>query len=394
MICPNCGRASAGKFCPGCGTKLNTAQPASTPGSAPNQNRNDMANQGYDNSGYSSNQGCTNAGYAQNQSYNPGYAQNQSYHSGYAPGRNAYNPPNQGAYGGFVPNQGFNPGQQVVGGYQDLSAEAAGQSPGAQLLRKHASSPLILIAAILVTLYAGAISYLCGSEILRLADFFDLFEYLDAFEKISSIADLVVCAVQIILAIWMTVSTWILFASAASVGGLKNCRAFVSFRMWVYTVFALSSLITLVVLIADKKTDSEFLYAASQLMANGATHGGLHALILLPKDDTLRVALLSLVCVFAVFRGSMLFTALSSSVRMVRYGGPLKKRMVPAAVLTLFRALLLLGGNCYVLAEYGGKLAFDGILLYAAFLTLGLATLLTSIVMFMNAAELRRMRGV
>lgn len=374
MVCPNCGRAAVGKFCTNCGTNLSaaaSAQQTNVPGNAQNQNLN-----------YAPNQGYMNSGYAQGQNYNSGYAPNQ------AP--NYY--PNQSAYPGYVPNQGFNPGQQVVGGYQDISARAAGQAPGALLLRKHVRSPLVLIAAILVSLYAGITSFLGGESVLQTIDSIgDSFQYFDSSLKISYIVSLLGCAVQIILAVWMTASTWILFASADSVDGLKSCRAFVGFRMWVYTVLALASLVTLVVLIGKKQVDSDFLVAANQLTATSIVRCGLEALVNPEKIGT--VGLVSIVLVFAVFRCSMLITACSSSIRMVRYGGLLQKRMLPAAVLTLLRSLVLLGGNIYMLAEYGAHIEWEGILFYVSFLVLGLASFLLSIVMFMNANGISRMRG-
>ena len=345
MVCPNCGRAAEGKFCTWCGTNLAaaaSAQQLNVPGNAQNQN--------------------------------PNYA------------------PNRAAYPGYVPNQGFNPGQQVVGGYQGLSAEAAGQAPGALLLRKHARSPLVLIAAILVSLYSGIISFLGGDAILQTIEIMgDSFQSFHSSVKIAYCVGLLGCAVQIILAVWMTISAWVLFSSAGSVAGLKSCRAFVGFRMWIYTVLALAALVTLAVLIGKQEQDSEFLSVANQLMTNGIVHCGLEALHLREKTGT--VVVVSLVFVSAVFRCSMLMTACSSSIRMVRYGGLLQKRMLPAAVLTLLRSLVLLGCNIYMLAKHGAHLGEESILLYASFLVLGLASLLLSVVMFMNAGGIRRLRG-
>lgn len=404
MICPNCGKEATGKFCPFCGTKLAEApasQPGSAPGSASNQTQNYAPNQSYGNPGYSQNQSYGNPGYSPNQGYasNQNYAPNQGYagNQAYTQNQNYNNPSfayNPSRNPGYIPNQGFNPGQQVMGNYQDVPAEVAGMSPGAQLLRKHAKSPLMLIVAILVTLYAGIIGYFCVKEDIDVIDLMGNFDYLSTYVKISSITALIAYTVHIVMAIWLIVSVWTLFGSAGSIGSLKGCRAYVSFRMWVFTVLTIAALIMLVYVISDKKSMSDFMNVASQLTSNGVSHSGISALTHLLESDTAAIIIISLLFALAVVRGSLLFTASSTSARMLRYGGPLQKRMVPAGVLTLLRGLVLLAGNIYMLAEYGEHLDFEGILFFVSFLLLGLAAFFISILMFMNAAGVRRMRGL
>ena len=169
MTCQNCGRQATGNFCPGCGTRL-SAQPAPDPGTGQGRpscrrrakNRNDRQS----------------LEYPQNREhvYRQINAQ-QSFRQGSAPG--------QYAFPGYVPSQGYNPGRQETGVYQDIPAWAAGQSPGGQLLMRLAGSPIMLICAILASLYALSMCYLCGKEIVHLiGEIGDHYKYYITAQKI------------------------------------------------------------------------------------------------------------------------------------------------------------------------------------------------------------------
>lgn len=394
MICPNCGREANGKFCPGCGTKLN-AEPAAprtnNQGYASNQNQNYAQNQGNGTPGYSSNQEYNNPAYAPNQGYQPGYAPNQ----GYAQNRTYQSGPayNQNFQPGYVPNQGFNPGQQVTGGYQDIPAGMVGQSPGAQLLRKHAGSPLMLLCALLMTLAAGCICYICGKAIISWLDGIgDYFKYAASSGKISMILNLVTCAAHIVVAVWLTVALWMLFASAGSMGSLKACRSCFRARMGMLALLTVSALITLLAFIIKERSGSEFVYVVSTLTQNGVTHAGIQPATLLFKDSIPTLILISVLFICGMIRNSLLSTACSSSIRMLCYGGPQQRRVAAAGVLSLLSGLALMACNIYMLAEYGK--GTENILYYASLLACGLVSFLCSILLFMNASGVRRMRGI
>lgn len=398
MICPNCGREVTGRFCTGCGAKLaaasappQTSAPANSPnpGGAPRYASNPGAysgyapNQGYQQGNPQGYQQSNNQGYQQQ-----GYGQNQPYNSGFAYNRN-FNP-------GYVPNQGFNPGPQVNGGYRDLPPEMAAQSPGAQVLRRVAGSPLILISAILVTLFAGVICYYCGKEILDVLDYIDsLFDFDGTKMKIGVIVDLAGNAVQILLAVWMMIALWSLFGSAAenkpvmSRGGLSVCRTYASASLGIFVILGLAAVISLFFLVIDKKSDSDFYYTAKTLAVSGITHiGALFAPSIL-NDAVLQWVSVCVVFLVAAIQSSLLFAVFASSGRMLRFGGPLQKRVAPAGLLTLLAGLVLLGGNVYMLVEYGERADTEEILFYSAFLALGLASILCSIALFMDSARMK-----
>ena len=411
MICPNCGREVTGRFCTGCGAKLaaasappQTSAPANSPnpGGAPRYASNPGAysgyapNQGYQQGNPQGYQQSNHQGYQQQ-----GYGQNQPYNSGFAYNRN-FNP-------GYVPNQGFNPGPQVNGGYRDLPPEMAAQSPGAQVLRRVAGSPLILISAILVTLFTGAVCYYCLAklftgtiiyygfhEINMLEYIRDVFKYGQTREIIEVIIWLVGNGVHILMAVWMMIALWSLFGSAAgkdkpamSRGGLSVCRTYASASLGIFVILGLAAVISLFFLVIDKKSDSDFYYTAKTLAVSGITHiGALFAPSIL-NDAVLQWVSVCVVFLVAAIQSSLLFAVFASSGRMLRFGGPLQKRVAPAGLLTLLAGLVLLGGNVYMLVEYGERADTEEILFYSAFLALGLASILCSIALFMDSARMK-----
>ncbi len=393
MICPNCGHESTGKFCTGCGARLAVA-PAPPQTNAPGYPPNSSSQPGYaPNPGY--NQGGR-PGYASNQGYQQGYnrdyGQNQPYHSGFAYNQNA-NP-------GYVPNQGFNPGPQVMGGYRDIPPEMAGQSPGSQILRRVAGSPLILISAILVTLFAGVVFYCCGKEVLNVLDFIgDSFEHGNTKEKIGVIVRLTGDAVSLLMAVWLMIAVWALYGSAAgkskpamSSGGLKVCRSYASASLGIFVILALSAVIALFFFVIDKESSSDFYYAAKTLSVRGVNHTGTLCAPTLLEDGVLQWASVCVIFLGAAIQSSLLFTVFASSGRMLRYGGPLQKRVVPAAVLTLVAGLMLLGGNIYMLVEYAERAEVEYILFLSAFLALGLASVLCAIALFTDSARMKALQ--
>lgn len=395
MICPNCGREVTGKFCPACGTKLNAepaAPQANNQGYASNQNQTYASNQDNANPGYSSNQGYGNQAAAPNRGYQPGYGpnqgygQNQPYNSGFAYNQN-FNP-------GYVPNQGFNPGQQVTGDYQGVPASSISLSPGAQLLRRHAGSPLMLICAILMTLAAGCISYVCGKSVISWLDGIGrYFDRASDYEKISIILNIAGCVLHIVMIVWLTIDLWVLFGSAASVSSLKACRSFFKARMGIFVLLTLSALIMLVaVIVKEKGSTSDFVLCVSQLTNSGVTHVGYNPVKLLFKDTVPTVILICVLFLFGVIRSALLTTVCSSSIRMLCYGGPQQRRVAAAGVLSLLSGLALMACNIYMLAEYGK--GTENILYYASLLACGLVSFLCSILLFMNASGVRRMRGI
>lgn len=403
MKCPNCGRENTGRFCVSCGTRLTSAPAAqtpaegtnprpsapwpgsdreNTPGYVPNRNVAPDSNQSY---GQNANRDPRSApsqnpyyGSSQNQSYTP----NQGYNGGFAYNQNP----------GYVPQQGYNPGPQAAGGYQNPLAGALGQSPGAQLLRKLSGSPLMLFSAILVTLYAGVMCYICGKSLINWFDGIgDLFKYATDYVKVSTIVNIVGCAVHLVMAVWLVIAAWAVFGSGGSVGSLGCSKAYCRFRLFVFALLTVSALITLVAVLAKENiSDSTFLFAATQLTTSGNTHVGFRAAIDLFRDETVLVIFFCVLFILGAAQSSLLSTALNSSGRMVRYGGPLQKRVVPAAVLTLFFGLLLMAANIYLLVEYGRGL--DNILFYSACIALGLASFFYAIVLFMDAGGVKRMQ--
>lgn len=383
MFCPNCGREVTGKFCPACGTRLGAA-PASAPSNGAPRNAASAPIQ--------------NAPQTQSYGQAMNYPKSQSYVSQPFASGFAYN---QNANPGYVPNQGYNPGQQVTGSYRDIPPGAAGQDPGSLLLRRLASSPLMLIAAILASLYVLSMGYLCGKEIVNLiGQIGDHYKYFTTTQKISSIISIVTCFVHAVMVLWLLIAVWELFGSASGRGriamsfsGLRACKAYARARELLFFVPALAAVISLAIEIA-KMESSDFSYALLSLTANCSTHDGFQAItVIFTKDAIVVLSILTVLFLMAAARSSLLATVCDSSVRMLRYGGPQQRRLVPAAVLTLLRGLILIAGGIYMLVEYGKHYQFDGILLIASFMAVGLASCFVAALLFRNAALIRRLRG-
>ena len=214
MICPNCGNETNGKFCPRCGTKMPEAAPAEPIfSSAPNPAVNQVPPaapqapaQGYiPNPGYAPN---PQAGFAPEPQ--AGFAPNPQ--TGFAPNpQTGFAPepqpavPNQGYANvpGYVPAQGYNPGQPVNTGYANPAMVDPGNSPARMAIRKLASSPLYLLAAMLFTagLVLSAIPY-----VKQLITFFQYFDYYrsdsDAWTTVCTVIGTVLVMLILGIALW------------------------------------------------------------------------------------------------------------------------------------------------------------------------------------------------
>ena len=206
MICPNCGNETNGKFCPRCGTKMPEAAPAEPIfSSAPNPAVNQVPPaapqapaQGYiPNPGYAPN---PQAGFAPDPQ--TGFAPNPQ--AGFAPEPQPA-VPNQGYANvpGYVPAQGYNPGQPVNTGYANPAMVDPGNSPARMAIRKLASSPLYLLAAMLFTagLVLSAIPY-----VKQLITFFQYFDYYrsdsDAWATVCTVIGTVLVMLILGIALW------------------------------------------------------------------------------------------------------------------------------------------------------------------------------------------------
>ena len=238
MICPNCGRETSGKFCPACGTKLAVDPAPAAPAAAapaysaaPAGNPEPVASPNpawQPNSSYQ-----PNPGYPQQPGYqpNPGYGQQGAYNPGYA------NP-------GYVPSQGFNPGQQVVGGYQGVPAGAIGQTPASQCIRKLASSPVFLLAALFTTLAFGLTAYI---NVKSLISYFDWFDYYKGTSYESQLISAIATAISsMVLKLLYVLTLWVTFASAVN----RNRERVSTAALTAYKVAAVLGLIGSILIFA------------------------------------------------------------------------------------------------------------------------------------------------
>ena len=313
MICPNCGRETSGKFCPICGTRLaaESAPPqANNQGSSPRWNS------------------APNQTPAPNQPYNSGFAYNQNRNPGY------------------VPQQGYNPGQQVVGGYQGMPAGAIGQTPASQMIRKVASSPLFLVAALLFTLNFLFAAYV---NIRNIVAYLDLLDYYKGSEVKGQIISNVVSAfVTVLLYLLMLISLWSIFGTAASksrdrmsTGGLTFFKVIYWIALVVAVLILCLFVVLMVMLIASEKYSDFFQDAVIQIRETLSSLGyQLHSWnVSLRTYLYIFLGTLLAVMLLTVFYVAKLIKSLNTAKRVIKTGIPDDRVSVYVGVVTILGAL-------------------------------------------------------
>lgn len=360
MICPNCGHETLGKFCPICGTKLaaeNAAPAASQAGEsgyASNQSQDYATGQ---NSGYAPGQNYAqdqNQYYGQNQNQN--YPPNQGYGApGYgAPGYGANQQPynsgfayNQNANPGYVPQQGFNPGPQVIGGYQDIPPGALGQSPASRLVRTLASSPLYLIAAILTTV---SIFIAVFYNVKALIQYFKLIDaYRSYYGTSSNVTSAIVTAIVTVLFNLFTIlALWRIYANAVSkraeqmrTGSLTYYKVLFVIALVVLILVLIFVVVLMIILISSQKYSS-FFKDAYRALAEALARAGY-------EFPNLKVELRTYLYIFfgvylalallAVIYVAKLIKTINTAKRVIQTGVPDDRVSIFAAVIIILGSL-------------------------------------------------------
>ncbi|MBO4418440.1 MAG: hypothetical protein J5789_01235 [Oscillospiraceae bacterium] len=244
MICPNCGRETTGKFCPFCGSKLNveTAAPAANDEVLQDQSSEQNPTQftasipQYNETNPNPYSGASQPQYnAPGQSYNGGVGFQQNPAPGYAP------------------QQSFNSVQQPMGGYQDGPLGPVGMSPASVLVRKLASSPLYLFAALLTTIVYVVSAYFTVKALISNFEFLDrcATSYTYWLNKGEYIGNIVGYIVTLALYFFTLIAIWRIFTTAASKRRERMGTGSLTFFQVFYVialVFAILGVILLTVL--------------------------------------------------------------------------------------------------------------------------------------------------
>ena len=206
MICPNCGKDTTGKFCPYCGSALSGANPV-TPNEARSPRIQNVP---------SAAQGSApnpvpaySPAPAVNQTPPQTYAQPQSYAQGYAP------------------QQGYNPAPQARG---DYAQSPLGETPARQLVRRLATSPAFVIAALALTIQFVLLVLRCIDVIPK---YLGTLKYYRGIPEIEgrTIGALIGISLGGLFSLIMLLAVWVTFGSAdnrrntrMSTGGLTTFK--------------------------------------------------------------------------------------------------------------------------------------------------------------------------
>lgn len=284
---------------------------------------------------------------------------------------------------------------------------AVRESPLNEFLRGLAGSALILVSAILMTLYTGACGYSNGGRALWalgvLSDPHN-FDSAVSITKAGYIAIVAVCVGKIILALWLTVALWSLFSAgiAAKRKGLSyqaanGFQAFSHTAAGAYRLLTGAAVVTLLYSIVSKLTDPDgvpeivrdVLDTVARFTAEAAGEAERGWLVgYLSNEAIVQAALCVLTFCLGMLRFSMLHKLFIVSGNMVRFGEATNHRASTLFALTLLSGLATVAnGVVYYMQLHTFT---DDALIYAPVFAFGLAQILCAVVLFrFNAGPTR-----
>ena len=347
MICPNCGGEASSSFCPFCGSKL-------------------------------------------------GGEENH--------GRRAHNQNAATAQSGAEP-MGTDWIKRDRAEY--AAGKTVGESPLVKFLRELASSPLILISAILMTVYTGVACYACGLRGIQSLNVLSDQRYFDSaisLGKLNYIAVLAPCVTKLMLSVWLMVSLWSLY-SAALAGKRKGLSYNAADSLKAYSnagalVFKLLTAVSLVSLAyaaflklsnADSLPDSvrQILNALAQLTYESADRAERQQLAAWISNEALvHLSLFSLTFILRIICFSMLHKLCIVFSNMIRYGETTVHRFSALAPLTLLSGLLTIANAAVWLLTT--RISNDALMLYAPAFAYGLVLVCSAVVLYRFNAGLNR----
>lgn len=359
MICPNCGQESNGKFCPRCGTMMSMPESTAaettvlsdasnpfrqTPPTAPEAPAAPQAPvQGY----------APNTGYP-NQPQQPTVPNRPAPQPGYAAPQAAYAAqqaaPQPGVSAqsyaggpGYVPAQGYNPGQPANTGYANPALVDPGNSPARIAVRKIASSPLYLLAALLFT------ASLVFSAIPYVKQFITFFQYFDYYRNDSEALSTVIgMAIGILVVLIMALALWSIYFAAIRknpvrmrTGGMTTIKVFLIIAL-IFMILGLIGLVGVTIFMAVA-ADSEFFDEANKAFLDFLKQynytfeetGSLDFKTLL----IITGAAAFVVCLIATIFIGKLIKTINTVKRVIRIGHPDDRVSPFAAVLCILSAI-------------------------------------------------------
>ncbi|MBO4418442.1 MAG: hypothetical protein J5789_01245 [Oscillospiraceae bacterium] len=276
-----------------------------------------------------------------------------------------------------------------------VEAELKGLLSGTRILGKQARSPLMLLSAILVTVYAIGACIYCGGLIRGRIGYTIIYGYSSLQSSITAV-EVTLAFLRLAMALWLLGTMWVLYGSRASVGVLKNCRVYVRFRLIVFGLLTLCllTLCLLVVVIGD--FGSGFHSTLAALTAGGIAQAGFSAIEVLSASPVQFILVIAAVFILGAIRSAFLSGVFSDAIRLSAGGNPVKKRIMPAAVLTILAGAGQIIANLFLLLRLEKKSSwrfiergvFCQIVNCYGCIALGVALILCAVVLLKYAKKL------
>ena len=360
MICPNCGHRSKKNFCPECGASL---------------------------------------------AVDPVEPQVKDLFNTVDRNTNTRNGPNPDQGKVF---SGYDTEEQIFGVHKTIHADEAGLSDVARFIRKRAGSPLMLISAILITLYTGCFCYTCGASILNMTENFfqPSFDLLREDMKISSLLFWVCCFFQFVMSVWLCVAMWSLYSAsvcrrkrAMQVSGMGSFQSCSLFGKAFFGLLTAISLLTLALMLFQQLHSpdewSEFAQkcfcVAKETTFQATNQVGLLVFVsLLFENDIYRIAFISVYFLINAILFFQLFNLFAVSDGMFRFGEVSRRRVPHVALLVLLNGIVLIAGSIFAYFALGTE--ENALLMFGPTSIHGLASILCSLALDRYTVGIKRMQ--
>lgn len=352
MLCPNCGKETAGKFCPYCGTAMHTENPAVPSGASTPRKQNAPA-----------------APQAPAQTPAPAVspAPGQTPPQSYAPAAGRTPTQSYAPAPGYTPQQGYNPAPQAQGSYMPQSP--LGNTPARQLIRRLATSPAYVIAVLAFTIQF-VLFVIRGVDMIPV--YLDSLKYYRGVSTIETriITNLISFSLSGLVSLIMLIALWVNFGSAANkrnaqmcTGGLTTFKVFSVLSVILFALLIVVLVIlTVVLLISGQNGDlfPEISRIFRDMLAQFPVDVELPAGNLLFTAVIIFMIVILTIVVLALIYYVLTIKSLNTAKRVITGGYPDDRVSAFVGVCTILSALLIGASGVSALLEGSTLNLFNG----------------------------------
>lgn len=279
--------------------------------------------------------------------------------------------------------------------------DGIGASPVVQFLKKLVASPLILLCALLLTVYAAGICYCCGASILdtNLRIVNNQFDSYLSLDKLSRIVYMFVCVAHLCMALGLALSTWSLFWTGVkrnqptmSLGGFSTMQVLSRICTRLFLLLTISALVALGYCIIDPGANVAILNSLLVLPSGGAMQIGISdVVVVLTQSKVFRAAILIVIFLLNTVRFAALKEVFSAVCGMLRSGEMTRRGTPPAALLNFLCGLITCAASGYALILT--KMEQEALLFYGPLFASGLACVLSSFALYRCTSGIGQMQS-